>query len=118
MVVKKNNRVMVVDDDEGLRSIVQLGLESHGYDVETFSSYTGAFLNLHKYRAFVLDYQIPGGITGGVWLRENADIVTEDRRVLMSGSDFWNGTPGYHLTKPFSIIELVKCIDSMGRYKK
>jgi DNA-binding response OmpR family regulator len=59
-----HKRVLVVDDDEGIRRIVSLHLESMGYEPEVYPSAEAAWKHLNKhagrYRLMVIDVHLQG----------------------------------------------------------
>jgi len=62
------NRILVVDDEEWVRQLVQGYLEQAGFNVATAADGTGALAKFNTYRPdlVVLDWMLPGlDETGG-----------------------------------------------------
>ncbi len=62
--MKKNKRILVVDDEETLCEALRYNLEAEGYDIDTaYSAEEALGLNLSKYDLFLLDIMM-GEISG------------------------------------------------------
>ncbi len=55
-------RVLIVDDDEAIRSLLSLYFEQEGYDVETVETGEGALehFEVGRFGLVMLDYYMPG----------------------------------------------------------
>ena len=62
------HRICVIDDDTGVRESLKILLESHGFDVVTFSSAAEFFSTPCDYRCLILDHNMP--VTSGLELLE------------------------------------------------
>jgi CheY-like chemotaxis protein len=108
-------RILVMDDDDGLRLVLGLTLEMMGFEVTTAADgasaveyFRGALEAGRPYRLVILDLTVPNGMGGVATLAELRQIDPAVRAVVMSGySDSaelqeWNkiGFVGA-LTKPF-----------------
>ncbi|PTY05164.1 hypothetical protein DB347_16980 [Opitutaceae bacterium EW11] len=88
--VKAHNqgRVLVVDDEESVRSVSRQALERMGFTVDLAEDGEAALALLrrepHAYSFILLDYTMPG-IDGAQTLREIRGITPDARVVLMSG---------------------------------
>lgn len=68
----KTNLVYVIDDDEQIRSCIDLLLTAEGFDVKTYAA-AADFLRAGppcRDGCIITDYQMPGGLTGFDLLRE------------------------------------------------
>ena len=104
-------RILVVDDDDGVTSVVKRALERDGYDVATASSADEALRLVPDYRpdALVLDILMPG--TDGVTLAKRLRAERPDTGILMvtakdAAADQVTGLDAGaddYLVKPFSL---------------
>jgi len=116
-------RVLVAEDDPGLRSVLERGLREHGYVVDAVSDGDEAlaYLRSYQYEVVVLDWRMPkrSGIEVVTEMRSRTDRTpvlmltardaTEDRvEGLNQGADDY-------LVKPFSFAELVARITALQR---
>jgi DNA-binding response OmpR family regulator len=116
-------RVLVAEDDPGLRSVLERGLREHGYVVDAVvdGADAVAFLRSYQYEVAVLDWRMPNksGIEVVTEMRVRGDRTpvlmltardaTEDRvEGLNQGADDY-------LVKPFSFAELVARIIALQR---
>jgi len=116
-------RLLVVEDDPGLRSVVERGLQRAGYVVDAVADGERAlrFLAAYDYETVVLDWRMPG-MSGLDVLREarqrglrvpilmlTAKDTTADRvEGLDAGADDY-------LVKPFQFAELLARIRALQR---
>ncbi len=116
-------RVLVAEDDPGLRSVLERGLREHGYVVDAVADGERAlaFLRTYEYEVAVLDWRMPG-VTGLEVLQElrrrgsalpilmlTARDTSADR---VTGLD--EGADDY-LVKPFDFGELLARIRALQR---
>jgi DNA-binding response OmpR family regulator len=116
-------RVLVAEDDAGLRSVLERGLREHGYIVDVVADGLEALSHLraYDYEVAILDWRMPGrsGIDVVDDMRRRADCTpvlmltardtTEDRVTgLNRGADDY-------LVKPFSFTELVARLHALQR---
>ncbi|HEY6058405.1 MAG TPA: response regulator transcription factor [Candidatus Limnocylindrales bacterium] len=116
-------RVLVAEDDDGLRDVLVLGLQDHGYQVDAVDRGDDAIdmLKFYEYDVAVIDWRMPGaeGIEVVRWARRHdrptallmltARDAPPDRIVgLDSGADDY-------LVKPFDFGELVARIRALQR---
>ncbi len=116
-------RVLVAEDDRGLRDVLGRGLREHGYTVDTVPDGQTAmtYLRSYEYEVVVLDWRMPrvSGLEVLQWLRHGAQPVP----VLMltardapadrvTGLD--EGADDY-LVKPFDFAELLARIRALQR---
>ena len=116
-------RVLVAEDDAGLRDVLARGLREHGYVVDAAPDGTQAlaFLRSYEYSLAVLDWRMPGqsGTDIVAWLRRHKQAIP----VLMltardapadriSGLDA--GADDY-LVKPFDFGELLARMRALQR---
>lgn len=116
-------RVLVAEDDPGLRSVLERGLREHGYVVDAVADGDQAlsYLRSYTYEAAVLDWRMPtvSGLDVVRTMRTRGDRTpvlmltardTTDDRVegLNVGADDY-------LVKPFSFAELVARLSALQR---
>ena len=116
-------RILVAEDDPGLRSVLERGLRENGYAVDAVADGEQAltYLRAYEYSAMVLDWRMPG-VPGIDVLRHararrlatpilmlTARDTTADR---VSGLD--TGADDY-LVKPFQFAELLARIRALLR---
>ena len=116
-------RVLVAEDDPGLRSVLERGLREHGYIVDAVADGSAAlsYLRSYSYEAAVLDWRMPkqSGLDVVAAMRARGDRTpvlmltardaTEDRvEGLNQGADDY-------LVKPFSFAELVARLSALQR---
>jgi DNA-binding response OmpR family regulator len=116
-------RVLVAEDDRGLREVLVQGLEDAGYFVDAVANGDDAIdqLKFYEYDVAVLDWRMPGapGIEVASWARSHnrptailmltARDTTSDRiQGLDSGADDY-------LVKPFDFGELLARIRALQR---
>jgi two-component system alkaline phosphatase synthesis response regulator PhoP len=107
--------IALVEDEELIRSMIEINLESEGFTVESFER--GEALlnhqNLHMFSAFILDLMLPG-ISGKEVTYElrQRDIHRPVMMVTAKGDldecirNLNNGADDY-LVKPFDMKELI-----------
>jgi DNA-binding response OmpR family regulator len=116
-------RVLVAEDDQGLRSVLVRGLQENDYVVDAVASGEEAlrFLRSYEYELAVLDWRMPGisGLDVVRWMRRHA----QSARILMltardqpadrvTGLDA--GADDY-LVKPFDFGELLARMRALQR---
>lgn len=116
-------RVLVIEDEQKVASLIKAGLEQNGFDVVmTHDGNTGGELaSVGGFDAVVLDIMIPGrdGLSLLRKLRNEHNIVPVvllsargDTQERIEGLNF--GADDY-LTKPFSMLELVARLNAVLR---
>lgn len=113
--------VLVVEDDAGLRSLIERSLSEEGFDVAEASTGADAIRLLSGAipEVILMDVGLPdtngfelcravraAGITSPVLFVTARDSVADVASGLAAGGD------GY-LTKPFGIGELLECVDAL-----
>jgi two-component system copper resistance phosphate regulon response regulator CusR len=116
-------RVLIAEDDHGLRSVLSRGLQEHDYVVDAVGNGEEAlrFLRSYSYELAVLDWRMPGisGLDVVRWIRRNQ----QPARILMltardapadrvTGLDA--GADDY-LVKPFDFGELLARMRALQR---
>jgi DNA-binding response OmpR family regulator len=116
-------RVLVAEDDPGLRSVLERGLRRSGYVVDAVPDGDRAllFLRTYDYEVAVLDWRMPGA--------SGLDVVQEVRRrgskvpvLLLTARDTTedrveglDGGADDYLVKPFEFAELLARIRALQR---
>jgi CheY-like chemotaxis protein len=116
-----NRRIMVVDDDEGIRYLLSIALSGIGYDVVTASSGTEA-LNLSLKSSFALvltDLEMPG-MDGWNLATRIKDKFPHIPVILMTGhanedvmKRMKGGSVDYVIFKPFRLKDILKTAQKM-----
>jgi two-component system, OmpR family, response regulator len=116
-------RVLVAEDDEGLREVLVLGLTDAGYHVDAVDRGDDAidYLKWYEYDVAVVDWRMPGaeGIDVISWARRNErptailmltarDTPSDRIRGLDAGADDY-------LVKPFDFGELLARVRALQR---
>ena len=116
-------RVLVAEDDPGLRNVLVLGLEDQGYQVDAVDRGDDAIdqLKWYEYDVAVIDWRMPGaeGIDVVAWARKHdrptallmltaRDAPPDRIRGLDTGADDY-------LVKPFDFGELLARIRALQR---
>ena len=116
-------RVLVAEDDEGLREVLVLGLSDAGYHVDAVERGDDAidYLKWYEYDVAVIDWRMPGaeGIDVIAWARKHErptamlmltarDTPADRIRGLDTGADDY-------LVKPFDFGELLARIRALQR---
>jgi DNA-binding response OmpR family regulator len=116
-------RILLAEDDEGLRSVVERGLREDGYvvDAVTDGDQASAYLRSYDYSAVILDWRMPK--------KSGLDVLTEARTLRMgtpilmltardTTSDRVTGLDAGaddYLVKPFDFAELLARIRALLR---
>jgi len=116
-------RILVAEDDQGLQSIIALGLREAGYQVDTVERGDDAIdqMKWYEYDVAVVDWRMPGaeGIDVVAWVRRNKrptallmltarDAAADRIRGLDTGADDY-------LVKPFDFGELLARVRALQR---
>ena len=115
--MKKAGRVMVIDDDHGVREILSLALSEEGYDVETAMDGAEGLAMLARRAAdvVIVDMRMPE-LDGSDFCRLYADQTDGRGRVIlmtaMAGRSVTFDIPGVveWIAKPFDLDEVLDVI--------
>jgi CheY-like chemotaxis protein len=110
-------RALVIDDDEHIRELLQVLLESAGFTVKTLRDGIDAVVLTENYQVILLDMKMPifdAPRLTDYWRLTDPTIMK--RVILLSGysrmaSDRDLGTFA-SIAKPFDYVELLKAVDA------
>jgi DNA-binding NtrC family response regulator len=115
MELKRDVRVLVIDDEDYMREVVRQALESADFNVEEAADGKSALAMIRQfpYDVIVTDLRLPG-LTGDAILKEALSLFPETIVILMTGygniqsavDAIRKGAYDY-LPKPFQLPELV-----------
>jgi len=111
-----NENIMIVEDDENVRRLVEVALESHGYETEGFADAAGALAEMKREPPAVVIFDIMmEGMDGveAVRLMRRDPKLTAVPVIMLTAKDteldkivgLDAGADDY-MTKPFSVMEL------------
>ncbi|OWZ84573.1 response regulator [Natranaerobius trueperi] len=114
-----NNRILVVDDQAGIRMLIKEVLEEEGYPVEVAS--TGeVFLDKvksHNFDLFIVDLKIPD-YEGYQLFKELQTYVSLSKVIVISGlgcpdtkKEIKSMGIASYIEKPFDLQELIKKVE-------
>ena len=118
--VAMKNKILVVDDNEFMLSLIAHILDNQGYVVETYSQATGLLehINTYKPNLIIMDAQLPDGDGRDLCSKIKQSNSTNNIRIVMcSGMDDIDecfkqqGPPDGILHKPFDMKQLINLIE-------
>jgi CheY-like chemotaxis protein len=90
--IKGSGRVLVVDDEEPIRALVEFALSRFGYEVvgaesalQGIEQYREAFVSRHRFDLVILDLTLPGGMGGKEALKKLIEIDPMVTAIVSSG---------------------------------
>lgn len=115
--------VLIVEDDQALRSVYQRALERAGYMVKAVDNGLAAFAELqeHKYRAVICDIQMPFLKGYNLFEELKANLPeTAERVIFVTGlaeqdkvREFLQKSGRPFLSKPVELKDLVRAVQSV-----
>lgn len=116
-------RILIAEDDPGLRDVLVMGLEDHGYFVDAVERGDDAIdqLKFYEYDVAVLDWRMPGaeGIDVVRWIRRQrrptAVLMLTARDTPPDRITGLDAGADDYLVKPFDFGELVARIRALQR---
>ncbi|MGQ9507152.1 MAG: response regulator [Candidatus Bathycorpusculaceae bacterium] len=114
----KSARILVVDDDEGIRKVLKTILEEEGYNVDTAASGKEAVRKSYKkfYNLALIDIRLPD-MEGTKLLKRIKETVPKMRKIIITGypsiqnaiEAVNQGADGY-IVKPFDMPKVLATI--------
>lgn len=108
----KRERILLIEDEEGIRGLIQLYLENRGYSISAVESGSAALAQMDEtFDLVLLDIEMPlmNGFEVCQKIREHHNIpiifISSRRDVMDKVKSFELGGDDY-ITKPFDFIEL------------
>ncbi len=116
-------RLLVAEDDPGLRSVLERGLREHGYVVDAVpdGSLALAYLRSYTYEVAILDWRMPkqSGIDVVSAMRSRGDrtpvLMLTARDATADRVEGLNRGADDYLVKPFSFAELLARVSALQR---
>jgi DNA-binding NtrC family response regulator len=112
-------RILIVDNDEGIRTIFKLNLKKHGYSVDAADCGEEALvkLEIRYFNLSLVDIKLPD-IEGTELLKTMNEMYPDMVKIIVTGNPSMdnaiealnNGADGY-LIKPVKIDELIESIE-------
>ena len=123
MPEKTNAHILIIEDDPGIASALQRGLEREGYQITRKDQGEAgiAFAKSHKPQLIILDVRLPDGSGFDFCRRMRALKLTQPILILTVRDDEMDKVLGLemgaddYLTKPFSMRELLSRIRALLR---
>jgi DNA-binding response OmpR family regulator len=121
-------RIMVVDDDPGIRDVLRLSLKAAGCEVQTVENGKQCLETVTKYNpdVVILDVMMPGmnGDKVAKKLRKNAETSNIPIIMLTGLNDskyikaaLFDLGVKFYITKPFEIADLIDKVADSIRYR-
>ena len=122
-----DSRILVMDDDEIVRTVVQRLLGTSGYDVlcsvngeEAIREYQKAMTEGKRFEVVVMDLTVPGGMGGKDAVRKILEIDKEAKVIVFSGYSNDPVMANYRdygfvgvIEKPFSIDDFLRVLSKI-----
>jgi DNA-binding response OmpR family regulator len=121
-----DTRILVVDDDEAIRSTVKAILEDEGYSVDLASTGSEAIEKTQKktYNLALLDIRLPD-MEGVELLKSMKDTVPRMRKIMVTGYpslqnaiSALNKNADAYLVKPVNVEKLLATVKEQLRLQK
>lgn len=115
----KRARIIIVDDDEGIRETLSAILQEEGYQVDTAETGKQAIekTNARLYNLALIDIRLPD-IEGIDLLREIKDTVPKIRKIIVTGyptlqnaMEAVNRGADAYVLKPFDVAKVLRIIE-------
>ena len=115
----EKRKILVVDDEDALRTVLSAELNSEGYDVATAADGTEALAELQKstFDLVLLDIKMPN-MNGFEVLKVIKEKYTDTKVIMLTGfADLKNAIESKKLgaedfvSKPYDLVDLLTTID-------
>ncbi|WMJ80615.1 ATP-binding protein [Clostridium sp. MB40-C1] len=131
-LIKRQNKILIMDDDPEIRKILDSMLEFLGYTVvlakngnESIEIYEKALLSLSPFDAVILDLTVPGGMGGEETIKHLLNIDPNVCAIISSGYSSGNIISNYEsygfkgsINKPYTIEDLSTLLNNVLNNKQ
>jgi len=117
-------RILIVDDDESIRTVLETILEDEGYTIDTAKTGREAIekTNIEFYNLALIDIKLPD-MEGTELLTQIRDTIPKMRKIIITGYpslhnaiEALNKNADAYIMKPFDVAKVLETIkDQLGK---